>query len=67
MVEKTTRMESHYEVIMEMLKFNKKEITRILYPREIRMLRKRFKEIENEVQEVYKEPLYKCVIKNLNS
>ena len=65
MVEKTTRMESHYEAIVEMLKFNKKEITRILYPREIRMLQKRFQEIEIEVQEVYKEPLYKCVIKKI--
>lgn len=42
MGERTTRMESHYEAIEELINSDKEQINRILYSREIRVLRRRF-------------------------
>ena len=68
MGERTTRMESHYEAIEDLLSSDKEQINRIVYGREIRTLRKRFPEIKIEIESEYsKSLLYVCIIKKLNS
>ena len=64
MGERTTRMESHYEAIEDLLNSNKDQINRILYSREIKTLR-RIPEIEIEVKSVYSDKLYNCIIKKI--
>ncbi len=64
MGERTTRMESHYEAIEDLLNSNKDQINRILYSREIKTLR-RIPEIEIEVKSVYSDRLYNCIIKKI--
>ena len=68
MGERTTRMESHYEAIEDLLNSDKDQINRILYSREIRTLEKRYPKIKIEVKSVYSDRLYNCIItKNNNS
>lgn len=64
MGERTTRMESHYEAIEDLLNSDKDQINRILYSREIKTLR-RIPEIEIEVKSVYSDKLYNCIIKKI--
>ena len=65
MGERTTRMESHYEAIEDLLNSDKDQINRILYSREIKTLEKRFSEIKIEVKSVYSDRLYNCIIKKI--
>ena len=65
MGERLTRMESHYEAIDDFLKSDKEQINRILYRREIETLRKRFKKIKIEVESVYSDKLYNCIIEKI--
>ena len=62
MDERTTRMESHYEAIEDLLSSDKDRINRILYSREIKTLRKRVSEIKIEVISEYSDKLYNCII-----
>ena len=62
MGERTTRMESHYEAIEDLLNSDKDQINRILYGREIRTLEKRCPKIKIEVKSVYSDRLYNCII-----
>ena len=62
MGERTTRMESHYEAIEELLNSDKDQINRILYVREVKTLRKRFPQVEIEIESNYKGSLYNCII-----
>lgn len=65
MGERTTRMESHYEAIEDLLSSDKEQINRILYSREIKTLEKRFSEIKIEVKSIYSGRLYNCIIKKI--
>ena len=62
MGERTTRMESHYEAIQGLLNSDKERISRILYAREVKTLRKRFPQVEIKIESIYKGSLYNCVI-----
>lgn len=62
MGERTTRMESHYEAIQDLLNSNKGHMSRILYVREVKTLRKRFPQVEIEIESNYKGSLYNCII-----
>ena len=65
MGERTTRMESHYEAIEELINSDKEQINRILYSREIRVLRRRFPKVKIEEKSLYSDKLYNCVIKKI--
>ena len=62
MGERTTRMESHYEAIQGLLHSDKERISRILYAREVKTLRKSFPQVEIKIESIYKGSLYNCVI-----
>ena len=63
MGERTTRMEAHYEAIHDLLNSDKESISRILYVREVKTLKKRFPQVEIKMESSYKGALYNCVIK----
>ena len=65
MGERTTRMESHYEAIEDLLSSDKEQINRILCSREIRVLRRRFPKVEIEKKSLYSDKLYNCVKKKI--